>query len=382
MKIAYVSTFDAHLVQSWSGLGYYIAKAIEQSGIEVEYVGPLKEKNSLYYKAKQFFYRELFKKRHIRQAEPAILRENARQISKQIKELNPDIVFAVWTYPIAYLECEQPIVFTADATFPLMHDYYDDYSNLSDTTIKNTRKMEQLALNRSSAIIYCSEWAANSAVKDYGINPDKVHVVPYGANIDYAPNEQQIETFIQNRSKSEICKLLFLGVDWERKGGTIAYNTMLELNKRGIATVLTVCGCIPPKEFTHSQVSVIPFLDKTKTTDREHLNKLLQDSHFLLLPTRKEAYGLVFCEACAYGLPSITTDTGGVSEIIHDGINGYTLPLELGAKEYADKISDLWTNQDQYKALAHSAHNEYQKRLNWNSAGKSIKSILENLLLK
>lgn len=382
MKIAYVSTFDARLVQSWSGLGYYIAKAIEHSGIEIEYIGPLKEKNSLFYKAKQFFYREVLKKRHIRQSEPEILKENARQVSKRLKEINPDIVFSVWSYPIAYLKCKQPVVFTADATFQLMHDYYGDFSNLSGSTIENSNSMEQLALNNASAVIYCSEWTAKSAINDYGISPEKVHVVPYGANIDSAPTKEQIEDFVAKRNESNVCKLLFLGVDWQRKGGEIAYNTMLELNKRGIVAELTVCGCVPPEEYRHSQVTVIPFLDKKESADREHFNRLLQESHFLLLPTRKEAYGLVFCEASAYGLPSITTDTGGVSQIIHNGVNGYILPLDSGEKEYADIIDGLWTDKERYKSLAHSAHNEYQKRLNWDAAGKSIKSILEKLLLK
>ena len=81
MKIAYVSTFDARLTNSWSGLGYYIAKSLERQGATIEYIGPLAEKHALYYKGKQYFYREILKKRHIRQAEPAILRYNAEQIS-------------------------------------------------------------------------------------------------------------------------------------------------------------------------------------------------------------------------------------------------------------------------------------------------------------
>lgn len=90
--------------------------------------------------------------------------------------------------------------------------------------------MEQSALNRASAVIYCSEWR-NSAIKDYGISREKVHVVPYGANIDSAPTKEQIVDYVGKRSESNVCKLLFLGVDWQRKGGEIAYNTMLELNK-------------------------------------------------------------------------------------------------------------------------------------------------------
>ncbi len=36
-----------------------------------------------------------------------------------------------------------------------------------------------------------------------------------------------------------------MGVNWERKGGRIAFNTFEKLNQMGIETELTVCGCTP-----------------------------------------------------------------------------------------------------------------------------------------
>jgi len=379
MKIAYVSTFDARLVQSWSGTGYIIAKELERQGVDISYVGPLSEKNGLFYKAKQLFYREILKKRHIRQAEPAILHHNALQISEQISIINPDIILSIWAYPIAFLECKQPIVFIADATFPLMHDYYNEYTNLSTTTINNISKLEKSDMDRSAAVIYSSNWAAQSAINDYGISPNKVHVIPFGAIINSVPTKNDVENFIENRVNSDVCNLLFLGVDWERKGGRIAYNTLLELLKKGMKVQLTVCGCIPPDEFSHSKMQVIPFLDKSNNNDSEQFTTLLRESHFLLLPTRKEAYGLVFCEASAFALPSITTDTGGVGEIIQNGINGYTLPFSSDAIEYAELISTLWINKEEYYNLSQSSYNEFTTRLNWDFASEQIKIILEKL---
>ncbi|MBK9249841.1 MAG: hypothetical protein IPM69_17495 [Ignavibacteria bacterium] len=168
MKIAYVSTFDARFENSWSGTGYHIAKALENQGAEICYVGPLAEKNALYYKAKQLFYREILKKRHIRQAEPAILKYNAEQISKQIQNFKPDIVLGIWSYPISHLKCTAPIAFIADATFPIIKDFYQDYTNLSTKTIQNSFAMERAALENCAAVLYSSQWAAQSAIHDYG----------------------------------------------------------------------------------------------------------------------------------------------------------------------------------------------------------------------
>lgn len=44
-----------------------------------------------------------------------------------------------------------------------------------------------------------------------------------------------------------------------------------------------------------------------------------------------------FCEASAFGVPSIT-DTGGVSTNVINGVNGFALAPEAGAEAYAQKI--------------------------------------------
>jgi glycosyltransferase involved in cell wall biosynthesis len=50
----------------------------------------------------------------------------------------------------------------------------------------------------------------------------------------------------------------------------------------------------------------------------------------LLFPTRFDVWGVVANEACAAGMPVITTPMAGVAhEIVQDGVNGYVLPLVL-----------------------------------------------------
>ncbi|TSA49979.1 MAG: glycosyltransferase [Sphingobacteriales bacterium] len=40
-----------------------------------------------------------------------------------------------------------------------------------------------------------------------------------------------------------------------------------------------------------------------------------------MVPSRAECYGIVFAEASSYGLPSVSTDTGGVSAVVKEGVN-------------------------------------------------------------
>ncbi|MBK6633148.1 MAG: hypothetical protein IPG38_01465 [Chitinophagaceae bacterium] len=52
---------------------------------------------------------------------------------------------------------------------------------------------------------------------------------------------------------------------------------------------------------------------------------------------------------------------------VQNGINGFTLPLSSGAGAYAEKILDLYTNDDSYRLLCANSRNEFETRLNWDA---------------
>ena len=116
---------------------------------------------------------------------------------------------------------------------------------------------------------------------------------------------------------------------------------------------LTIIGCIPPVAINEKDITVIPFINKhNEEAGLTALSISSVNSDFLLLPTRAECAGVVFCEASAFGIPSITTDTGGVSTYVEDGINGFALPLAARAEAYADKI-EQYTSDDSFPPTQH-----------------------------
>ncbi|MCI0596961.1 MAG: glycosyltransferase family 4 protein, partial [candidate division Zixibacteria bacterium] len=102
-----------------------------------------------------------------------------------------------------------------------------------------------------------------------------------------------------------------------------------------------------------------------------------------LLPTRYECYGVVFCEAAAFGLPVITTDTGGVSGVVREGENGYLLPYEAGGADYAQLIAEICADENRYNELVQKSRKEFEDRLNWDTWAQTVKRLLaEKLNLK
>lgn len=335
----------------------------------VKFFGKITNKLSRLFLKKIYLYNHTF----------ALARRYAKVTLPQLEKQSFDVIFAPsGGTEIAFLETDIPIVLVEDANFILLHDYYPGYSNLLKRSIYETNALEELALRKASLVLHPSEWAVQSTIENYHVEKQKVYAVPFGANFTKPPS---IEV-VQARKKSDRCRLFFLGVDWQRKGGEIAFETLLKLEEMGIQAELIVCGCTPPSSFNHERLKVITYLDKKDETQRRELEKLFETSDFLLLPTRSECYGMVFCEASAYGLPSITTDTGGVCGAVKNGENGFMLPLNARGQEYAEVIAKVYSDDQLYSELVRSSRAAFENRLNWDAWGISVKSLLDEFIFQ
>ena len=125
---------------------------------------------------------------------------------------------------------------------------------------------------------------------------------------------------------------------------------------------------------------MIPFLDKNKSAEMQRLHEILLETDLLLLPTRAECAGIVFCEAAAYGIPSISTNTGGVATYVREGINGYILPITAGAADYTAVMNNIWNNQPEFARLKQESRKLFEQELNWDVWGQSFNKIATQLV--
>lgn len=376
-KIAFLTSKDPRDKHSWSGSNYYIAKALQFHCGEVHFLGPvtidqnnirsefIKEQEKITGKRYNYVHNIISSKRY------------ARVFERKLKEENFDLIFAPGaSTEIAFLNTDIPIIYLSDVTFKLIHNYYPEFSGLLNISIREGNIIEGIAIKKSKLVIYPSEWAANSAIKDYGADKSKIHTIPFGANLDIIPQKERI----QNKRKLDICRLLFVGVNWERKGGKIAFETLLHLERLGVKAELIVCGCVPPKDFHHRNMVVIPFLNKHNEKEREVLYNLYYNADFFILPSRAECAGIVFSEASAFGLPSIATNTGGISGAVIDNENGFTLPMEATGEQYAELIYKIFQDDSTYYRLRNSSRVAFEERLNWHAWGIKMRKIINEII--
>ena len=382
IKIAYLTVhFDPHVKgtwRSWSGTVYYIAQALQKHCGEVSYLNPIlpcrrqKKIERITIRSSQF----LLKKQYT--SDFFLAKSYAKAGARWLADQSFNVIVApAGAMEIAFLQTDIPIVLVEDATYGQLIGYYPEYSNLMKRSIYEKNTIQDLALKKASAVIYSSAWAAQSALEDYGADPKKIHVVPFGANLDKPPSREVALA----REKSERCRLLFLGADWVRKGGDLAFETLLKLKELDVQAELIVCGCIPPQGVAHERMTFIPFLDKNDERQRKELEQLLMSVDFLLVPTRADCTPIVFCEASAFGLPVIATNTGGVPEVVREGENGFLLPHEARGDAYAEVIARVYHDDERYAALVRASRAAFEERLNWDAWGLAVKHILSNVLV-
>ncbi len=377
--IAFVTPQDTADPNAWSGVPYFMLRALRGAGSTVHAVDKLRPARRLLTTALTRAYK-LRGQTYRADREPAVLRAYARQVSTALRDLPHDLILSTGTRPVAYLRAEQPVVLWTDATFGGIVDFYPEFSRLAGRTLRDGHHAEQAALKGCRLAIFTSDWAARSAVDHYGIDPTRVAVVPFGASIDWNPPPEDVPGIVAGRDR-QVLRLLFVGVDWARKGGDVAVAVTEELIRRGQPAELHVVGGQPPIHVRKrvSQKKLVfyhGFVSKRNAAGRAQLDRLYRDCHFLILPSRADCSPVVLAEAGAYGLPTVAAAVGGIPTAIRDDENGRTFAPDAGPEAYADYLLARFVPADRYAALAAATLAHYRARLNWATAAETVLALL------
>ncbi len=378
MRILFACIEDANDQNVWSGLVYYMKKTLEQhfnvvvyDKIPFECPIPLR----IYHQ----FYKRFSKKIHHLQLEPAILKKAAKRIEKKFYEQNCDAIFCPGTgIPVnTFINPSIPVFTYMDASKLSWIETYFGLDKLSARSKKILLLVNKYALVNNRLTIFSSDWAMQSALKEVADMAIKTAVVPFGANFSGEPSYEDVVRFIDVRNNGKI-KLLFLGKEWKRKGGDIALSVVTALRDANYNAELHVVGCIPEiSNIVPDWLILHGFLDRSTEDGLQKFQTILAASRFLLFLSASEAYGLALCEANAYGIPCISTETGGITTIIKEKRNGYLFEQPLNVDKISLKIKQVLEDPDGYITLALNARKEYEERLNWKVAGNVLANLIK-----
>lgn len=202
--------------------------------------------------------------------------------------------------------------------------------SISESELKNRIKNEEILETKAKASFYMGQWLAREMAEIYPERKDKFIAVGGGLNNEF----EEVE---MNRRDNQI---LFVGVDFLRKGGDLVVEAFKRMNEKYDSDYkLIVAGVNQQEGYTGDNIE---YLGKTS---RKDLSKLFKESTIFCMPSRFEAYGLVFLEAKSYGLPIVAMDQYEMSYFVEDGKNGYLIQNE-NIDVLADALYKALNNQE------------------------------------
>ena len=366
LRIGYVATADPRDRWSWSGTHHYMYEALAARAV-VEPLVPAPPPPTS--RLARLVARVTGGPPP--QADPmTAARQAAARLDEMLAGRTFDVLFAPVASTVSAHRLDQtPLALLSDATFRLIRADYPEVRALPEAEAAAREELERLSIARADLLIYPSQWAADSAVRDYGADPARVRVIGLGANLDDVP---AAAAALGSKRQGPLCRLVFIGRDWVRKGGAVAVAAAAALARRGIATELTLVGSAPPGDALPAGVVALGNLDKKRPRDQARLRALLEAAHFLILPTRADCYSMVSCEANAFAVPVAISAVGGITSLIEDGGNGLLLPRDAGGEQYAAAIAAVWSDPARYAALVRGARAAYDTRLNWGAWGLAV----------
>ncbi|WP_128543325.1 glycosyltransferase family 4 protein [Larkinella soli] len=379
MKIAVAAKGDPGSVATWSNIPFHIIQYLKRRGHEIIKINLEGPKEPWHYDWYRRYHSKLQKKWFMSGVEPAILKQIGAQFDREVEEKKPDVVLVIHGDFLAYTTFRTPSIIIHDTTFASLLDYYADFTNLTARSIRNGNRMYQLALDRCASAVFSSEWASESARTDYRVEPGKVKTIPLGANLLTVPDADEVNGFIEKRSRSGQLNFLFFGKDYKRKGWADALTFVRILNRAGVKSKLIAVGCEPfVAAADQAFVEVKGFFNKSNPVENEKLENVIRESHAVLLPSLAECYGCVYCEANAYGLPALGRDTGGIPEIIREYRNGLLLRTGESVEEFAERWIQIWNDKNAYRSLAFTSRKEFDERLNYEVFVQKLEEVIKN----
>jgi len=203
-----------------------------------------------------------------------------------------------------------------------------------------------------------------SIIEQYGCQPEKVVCV-------YAGSNAKVNPAATGHRDYEGKNILFVGMDWRRKGGpelVEAFKTVLKVHPDA---KLTIVGCSPRLDVPNCKVvGRVPL---------KEVNRYYERASVFCLPTRWEPFGIVFIEALLHKLPVVATDIAAIPDFILDGENGY-LVRPYDVEQLARALSDLVGNPRKCQAFGEKGYRIAVERYTWEKVGAKIKGSIASVV--
>jgi len=196
---------------------------------------------------------------------------------------------------------------------------------------------------KAARVIAASQMVANEVTDLFGSPADRIDIVPNGVPTEkfrFGPALRE-KTRAELKLKEDEIVLLFAGSGWERKGLLFAVEAMALCKNQKLRLVVAGRGDARPYKTTRLRFwrkDPVKFIGEVAD-----LVPVYAAADIFILPTIYDPFSNACLEALASGLPVITTNSNGLSEVIEDRVHGSILDNPANLVGLRDAIY-LWSN--------------------------------------
>jgi glycosyltransferase involved in cell wall biosynthesis len=351
----------------------YLRNNFPENEIEILDVLEVVKKNyltliiNLFYMLKEYFFDLITSRKSLRKYKahllgtPYLFKQFSKIIQQQLRK--EDYLFILQTQSMCDSSNETKVPFFI----------YTDHTNLNNLNYAHIRqteylhsnayvKLEKHAFDMAKLIFVMSMNIKESLMNQYSISEEKIKIVYVGTNTA-APVRLNPEKY----SKKNI---LFVGKDWERKGGPLLVDAFKIVQQAIPDASLTIMGCTPALKlkncFVHGEVSL------------KVVEEIYSHASLFCMPTLREPFGIVFLEAMFNRLPVITNNIGATPHLIKNGYNGYI--LDYDRHTLAEILITLLNSPKKCSEMGNNAYESVQELYTWENVAKRMSGCIRATL--
>jgi glycosyltransferase involved in cell wall biosynthesis len=212
--------------------------------------------------------------------------------------------------------------------------------------------------------IVASSFSKRTLVEN-GVPGHRVHVIPYGVDVSRSPARPK---------EGGPFRVVFVGQMVQRKGLEYLLKAWRRLRLPNAELVLAGRGHVD-KPLLAAFESEFKCLGELSDAD---LQELYSTSDLFCMPSLVEGFGLVYLEALACGLPVIATPNTGAADIVHEGREGFIVPVR-DTESLASRLEWAYTHRDELREMR-SAARKLAEKYPWSAFRKGIVETLDTIV--
>ena len=227
------------------------------------------------------------------------------------------------------------------------------------------RAREERVYRGARTVFSMSAFAARSLAVDYGVDPARIEIVGAGPNVtpsSLAPPAGG------HRDPERVPAILFVGRAFAAKGGRELVEAFRRVRRVVPGAALWIVSQEAPPRLPEGATF-------HGTSSPAALAALYARATLFALPTLREAFGLAFLEAMAFGLPVVGTAIEAVPEIVTEGETGLLVPPG-DPRALADACAALLADPARARRLGEAGRARAAERFGWERVADRIRAAL------